>query len=353
MDLRFVDHPGFHRSSVALVATSTLAGAALGVLPPLAYDAPDLAREPDTVLVLALVAAALALGKSFGRIPARVGLALAAGLWLWFSRGAGWGVSALGFAGFAAAALAVGPSRHWLGRVLSAVVIVAAAWAASRVAGAEELVNWPRGLRLAVAGLGFGLVALAALVPAHVLAVIDPIAPLRRALPVDMDPELSGLCQRTVGIWQVSRGKMAADDPSMPLLRDGVARVLESARRVVESQARQPHEPSLDERIVALDQRLAATSDEATGEQYRAARAALDEQKRLHRRRRQGRERVVATLHHHVATLERFYLAAISLEDSRHGASADRRQLAELASDMATSGEALDELDTPTPVAAN
>jgi hypothetical protein len=96
-----------------------------------------------------------------------------------------------------------------------------------------------------------------------------------------------------------------------------------------------------------LDQRIAAATDGEVKAQYQAARGALDDQQRYRNHIRQGRERLIARMHNHVAALEKFELAATGLEAAR-AASAGLsvvKQLEELSNDVAASGEALAELE--------
>ena len=105
---------------------------------------------------------------------------------------------------------------------------------------------------------------------------------------------------------------------------------------------------SLSRRLFTLA-RIAAATDAEVKAQYQAARAALDDQRRYRDHIRQGRERLIARMHNHVTTLEKFQLAATGLEASRAAATADGRQLEELSQDVAASGEALAEVELGVP----
>ena len=107
-----------------------------------------------------------------------------------------------------------------------------------------------------------------------------------------------------------------------------------------------PTDAELTQRQDELDQKIAAATDAEAKAQYQAARAALDDQQRYRAQIRQGRERLVARMHNHVAALEKYELAATSLEASR-AARADEvaaGQLDELSQSVTASGEALAEL---------
>ena len=96
-----------------------------------------------------------------------------------------------------------------------------------------------------------------------------------------------------------------------------------------------------------LDQRIAAATDAEVKAQYQSARAALDDQRRYRDSHRAEPRAPVARMHNHVAALEKFQLAATGLVAARAasaGATAVK-QLEELSSDVAASGEALAELE--------
>ena len=115
-----------------------------------------------------------------------------------------------------------------------------------------------------------------------------------------------------------------------------------------------PSDGELAERMADLDQRIASATDAEVRSQYQAARAALGDQQRYREHIRQGRERLVARMHNHVAALEKFELAATGLEAAR-AASAGLsvvKQLEELSNDVAASGEALVELELGTALGA-
>jgi len=68
-------------------------------------------------------------------------------------------------------------------------------------------------------------------------------------------------------------------------------------------------------------------------------RAALADQLRYRNHIRQGQERLVARMHNHVTTLEKFQLAATGLEAARASATGANQQLDELSQSVAASGE--------------
>src|SRR5262249_12332888 len=141
-------------------------------------------------------------------------------------------------------------------------------------------------------------------------------------------------------------------EPGCDLVRDGVLKMLEVAVKSAAVKPLGPSEQELATRMSDLDKRIAAATDAEVKQQYTAARAALDDQRRYRAQIRQGRERVVARMHNHVAALEKFQLAATGLEASRVATSGATKQLAELSQEVAASGEALAEVELGvTPVA--
>jgi len=136
-----------------------------------------------------------------------------------------------------------------------------------------------------------------------------------------------------------------------------VLKTLEVAARSAGVKITGPSEAELAQRMADLDQRIAAATDSEVKTQYEAARVALGDQQRYREHIRQGRERLVARMHNHVAALEKFELAATGLSAARVASAGSPvvRQLEELSHDVAASGEALAELelgDAPAGVAS-
>jgi hypothetical protein len=337
MALRFDDHADFHRVTLGATLIGLATGLAAGALPlPTATPAP---------LVGGLVGLAAGVGLVHGRLGLRLvaaGLAVAAfaallpvGPWPAL-------VAASALAAFAAASGARAHRPVALG--LAAVGVGLAGWAGLRLGFAHELTSWPAALAAGVGASAMAFAGSLAVVPRHLRWQAEPIAAALAALPAGLDPDLRALCDRSVGLWTAARAKLADDDTNTTLLRDGVLRVLDTAARA--ATGRPAGAADLDQRMADLDQRISTVTDAEARAQYVAARASLEEQRRLHQRLHQGQERVVARLHNHVATLERFQLAVLSL-DAAHGAEATQPLLArlgELSTDMAASSEALGEL---------
>jgi hypothetical protein len=191
-----------------------------------------------------------------------------------------------------------------------------------------------------------GIVGVLAMLPRHIQVVLDPVQAALARLPAGLDVEVRSLCARSAAIWATAQDRLA-DDASKHLVRDGVLKTLEVAARSVEVEIVGASEAELAQRMADLDQRIAAATDHEVRTQYQSARAALDDQQRYRDRIRQGRERLIARMHNHVAALEKFELAATGLRAAQP-MSADSSmvsQLEELSHDVAASCEALAELE--------
>ena len=348
MALRFLDHEGFHRAAICMAGAGFAAGALASLLP----------QPIPPALIGGVAGAALGVGLAHGRLIARIAAAAVAVVACWLLLKVDVWAALAGLGAVAGIGLAVGErSRRPLAMMIGALTVFAAAWAALRISYAEQTASWPAWLTVATGSTALAFASVLALVPARLSWVPDPILARLRLLPAGLDAEVRDLCNRSVGLWNGAKNKI--DDPaSAELLRDGVEKVLDVAARTAPSSAAPSADGELDRRIEELDRRIAGTTDTVTREQYQAARAALDDQKRLRDRMRQGRERVVARLHNHVATLEKFQLAAQNLEASRASAEAVPAVagLTELSADVAHSSEALADLETmqaePTAAAA-
>jgi hypothetical protein len=344
MGIRFVDQEGFHRAAVCMAGAGFAAGALASVLP-----------EPvPPALAGGVVGAAIGIGLAHGKLAWRlVAATLALVAFGVLVKIDVWAALA-GCAAIGAVGLAVGErARRPLALGLGAIAMFAAAWAALRISYAEQTASWPTWLAVAAGSTALAFASVLALVPARIGWVRDAIGGRLRMLPDGLDPEVRGLCDRSIALWASGKDKIA-DAASRELLRDGVDKVLEVAHRTAQASSAPADDADLDERIGELDRRIAAAADAVTRDQYRAARAALDDQKRLRERMRTGRERIVARMHNHVATLERFHLAALGVEATRVTADATT-PLTELSADVASSSEALAEIalavDPATPVA--
>lgn len=257
--------------------------------------------------------------------------------------------------GAIAAAMGVGLTtglRGWKALAtlaVAAVTTLVAVWVSLRFDHAAKLQSWPHVLRAALSASAMGIVGVVAMLPRHLSFSMDPVAAAVRKLPAKLDAEVKELCTRSVTIWTSSKAKLSDRDPGLNLVRDGVLKTLEVAVKSaqVESGGGASKDEELAKRAADLEARIAAATDAEVKAQYEAARGAVGDQQRYREQIKNNRERLVARMHNHVAALEKFHMAATGLEASRAAgaASASVKQLEELSHDVATSGEALAELE--------
>jgi len=335
MDIRFADHPSFQRAAAGMVGGALVFGVALHPLTALA---------PLAGGILGIAAgAAVAHGKALWRM-----LAAGAALLPLFLMTPSWPALAAVAAVLSLALVVGGPRglRGLAGLLLGAMTTLVAMWCALRIGHARQTVHWSPLVTTGVASAAMGIVGVLAMLPRHLQLVVDPVAAALNKLPVNLDAEVRDLCARSVAIWTAAQDRIA-DHAGKDLVRDGVLKTLEVATKSAEVKISGPTQAELAQRMVDLDQRIAAATDSEVKTQYQSARAALDDQQRYRDRIRQGRERLVARMHNHVAALEKFELAATGLEAARAASvgSSVVKQLEELSHDVAASGEALAELE--------
>jgi hypothetical protein len=335
MALRFTDHSSFQRAAAGMVCGALLFGAGLHPVTPLA---------PLVGGVLGItIGAAIAHGRAAWRVVAG-GAALA----LLFAAPPGWPMLVAAAAILALAVAIGGPRgvRGLAGVALGAFAMLVAMWCALRIDHAQATRHWPPVVATAIAAAAMGLVGALATLPRHVAIAIDPVRAAMRRLPASLDAEVRGLCARAAAIWSSASARIT-DDTGRVLVRDGVLKTLEVAARSADVVPTGPDDAELAQRIADLAQRIAAATDGEVRAQYQAARTAVADQQRYRDRIRQGRERLVARMHNHVAALEKFQLAATGLEVARAASAgaAAVRELDELSHDVTASGEALAEID--------
>jgi hypothetical protein len=351
MDIRFGDHASFHRAAAGMALGSLLAGIAFHFLTGASNIAPLLGG-------LAGVAAGAAWG--YGKLTWRVLAAALATIPL-FALALQWPALAI-TAAVVGLGIAVGGKAGATGLrgALSVGVAIAtlllAMWCSLRVDTARETQGWPGWWIDGMAAGAMGIVAALAVLPRHLALVSDPVQAALKRLPPALDPEVLHLCRRSAEIWGGAKEHLADGDPGRDLVRDGVLKTLEVAVKSAGVKAIGPGEEALAARMADLDQRIAAATDAEVKAQYTAARAALEDQRRYREHIANGRERLVARMHNHIAALEKFQLAATGLV-AAHAATSGAtavKQLEELSSDVAASGEALAEIELgePAPAAA-
>jgi hypothetical protein len=275
-------------------------------------------------------------------------LAAGAALVLLFVMTPSWPTLAAVAAVLSLAVAAGGPRglRGLVGVLFGAMMALVAMWCALRIGHARQTIHWSGLATTVTAAAAMGLVGVLAMLPRHVQVVLDPVHAALKKLPANLDAEVRGLCARSAAIWSTAQDQIT-DEAGKNLVRDGVLKTLEVAAKSADVKITGPSEAELARRIADLDQRIAAATDSEVRTQYQSARAALGDQQRYRDHIRQGRERLVARMHNHVAALEKFELAATGLEAAR-AASAGLsvvKQLEELSNDVAASGEALADLE--------
>ena len=236
--------------------------------------------------------------------------------------------------------------RGLVGLLLGAMTTLVAMWCALRIGHAKQTIHWSPLVTTLTAAAAMGMVSVLAMLPRHLQFLVDPVQAALNKLPANLDAEVRGLCARSAAIWSTAQDQIA-DDAGKNLVRDGVLKTLEVAARSAGVKVTGPSEAELAHRMADLDHRIAAATDSEVKTQYQAARAALGDQQRYRECIHQGRERLVARMHNHVAALEKFELAATGLPAARAASAGSPvvRQLEELSHDVTASGEALAELE--------
>jgi hypothetical protein len=335
MDIRFADHPSFQRAAAGMVGGALLFGVAL-------HPVTGMAPLAGGILGIA-AGAAIGYGKPAWRIAAAlaalVPLLVMTPTWPMLA-----GVAAVVALGLAAG----GPRgpRALISLLFGAITALVAMWCALRIGQARQTVHWPAMVTTATSAAAMGIVGVLAMLPRHLQLVIDPVHAAVKKLPANLDAEVRDLCARSAAIWTAAQDRIS-DDAGKNLVRDGVLKTLEVAARSAEVKLSGPSEAELTQRMTDLDQRIAAATDREVKTQYQSARAALDDQQRYRAKIRQGRERLVARMHNHVAALEKFELAATGLDAARAEATGSSviSQLEELSHEVEASGDALAELE--------
>ncbi len=333
MDLRFTDHSQFHRAAAGMVGSAIGFSLALHPITPLA---------PLVGGVLGIgLGAAFAYGKSWRMI-----FAVLATLPL-FLMSPTW-ASLVASASIASLGIALGGPRGMrglAGMALGIATTVVAMWVAVRIGHAQRTMAWPTWITDAVAAAAMGIVGVLATLPRHFSMAVDPVSAAKRALPSVLDAEVRDLCNRASAIWTTAKERLDAQDQA--LVREGVLKAFEVASKSNAVKLSGSGDSELVARMAELDKRIAAATDDEVKTQYQSARAALDDQQKYRDRIRQGRERLVARMHNHVAALEKYQLAATGLEASRVEGAPAMKQLEELSKDVAASSEALAEVELP------
>jgi hypothetical protein len=334
MDIRFADHPSFHRAAAGMV----LGGAAAGLaLHPLSAHAP---------IVGGLAGIAIGTAAGYGKLAFRIAAAALASIPLFLMAPSPPMLAAVACTmGLGVALFGLRGARGLFAMMFGAATTLLAIWAAVRVTGAHETHAWPAWARDTVAAGAMSMIGVIAMLPRHLAMSFDPVGAAVRRLPTDLDAEVRELCNRSLAIWSAAKDKL--DDPGRALVRDGVMKTLEVATKSADVKVAGATDGELAKRMEDLDARIASATDAEVKSQYQSARGALDDQRRYRDHIKQNRERLIARMHNHVAALEKFQLAAGGLAAVRAATAGAQavKQLEELSADVAASGEALAELE--------
>jgi hypothetical protein len=281
--LRFRDHEKFHKAALFMMLGGALGGLATHIA---STNAAGNAAGASPWALVIVAGAALA------------GVVLAAG---------GIGDAVRGVRGRRALiALAVAVGTFFLARFVL-----------QSIAGAQELAKLPSWLVAMTAGIGFGAVAVVALVPRHVYIASDRVGRAFREVQ-GLTGEARDLSQRGYDLWRRVDSNLGEGDPSRETLEDAVLRLLATAKRWQSVETAQPYAAASDliERVETLDQRIERASDSVARQEYARARAALAEQLRYLEDIGKSRERVLARMHNYLAAMEQLRMAVINVEST-------------------------------------
>lgn len=349
MEIRFDDHPSFHRAAAGMVGGSLVFSLALH----------PVAGWPVSPIAAGLLGIAAGAAWAYGKPTWRMAAAVAACAPLVIGSGTIGAPVVAAMCGLLALGVGLGGVRGTKGLVaimLALGTTAIAVWAAQKFQFAQQLVGISPLSKHLLAGTAMGMIGTLAVLPRHLRIAFDPVTAALRGLPAHLDGEVKTLCTRSVAIWNTTKAKLDDSDPNKELVRDAVLKTIEVATKSADIKLSGATDAELAARMEDFDKRIAAASDAEIKTQYQQARAALEDQCRYRARIRQDRERLVARMHNHVTTLEKFQLAATGLEVSRVAQQPATKQLDELSADVAASGEALAEIElgvsgpSPTPL---
>jgi hypothetical protein len=217
-----------------------------------------------------------------------------------------------GTAAILAIALSLGTKGmvRWSTVLLGTAVGTLAAWVAIKISFSAQTQTWSALLTDTVAASAVGMIGVIAMLPRHIKFAQDPVQAAVAALPAQLDPEVQHLARHCVALWNNNKTQMEADPSNRELLQSGVVTVLQTAAK--EGLPMTGSDDELASRLSQMQSRIDGASDDETRTQYVAAKQAMIEQQEYRSKQRTQRDRLVAKLHHQVATLEKFQLAAQS-----------------------------------------
>ena len=167
--------------------------------------------------------------------------------------------------------------------------------------------------------------------------------PTAALAPSPADDELADLMKQAATTYQEAASALTAHKPALRAAEELMQRIARFGQRWqdISAQARRSDPQALAARLVDLQARREASSDEQVRSEYQRAAAAVQAQLDTLKEIGAGRERAVARLHHQVATLERLRLTAL-----RHRSADAARQGEELRALVDELTQAGAELDT-------
>jgi len=264
-------------------------------------------------LPLAVVAGAAVYGAADPETRSRArdlaivvfGTAFAAAALAAVSRGdMGWAWGGAIFAGALGLLFARGQSgqRFWVAAGAGAAAALAARFVMTQFADASFGPTW---LVAGATGVSFGVVALLGTLPRHLHWA-------QRAGQVGEAQEILARAQAVAD--HCARGEDTALRDAVGIevdrLRDVAGKLGELERQAAAS----PSADELDTRIAELSRRIDAASDAMAKTQFERAREAVEAQRTEVASIAVGRERILARMHHALATIERMRLSAVGAE---------------------------------------
>lgn len=345
--LKFAEHEEFHRAAIHMTVAGALAGLAAHVATLLDPRLGGLAAP----IPLATLAAAAAYGATRPAIRTRVrelavlvGLAAAAAIALAVAETRGARPEVL--AGIFAAGFAVIATRGTRGTPLLLGLAAAAGAALLGRQVVEALADGARAMPpwagAALAGGGFGLVALLGTLPRHLSIHEEQVTARWNAVRPRATGELGELLGRAHVLWERTAGSVEAGSPAHRAIEESVVRLFDVAIRWMDVEAAAAAQPKaeLASRLADMDRKVDGTTDDIARGQYARARSALAEQLAYVGEIETSRERVIARLHHYLAAMERLRFAVLNNRSA--DASRQSTEVQPILSDLEALGKELD-----------
>jgi hypothetical protein len=232
--------------------------------------------------------------------------------------------------------------------LLAGVLGVALAYVAQKIPPAlmaqDFMLELPTMAANLLGGMGMGLVVGSATIARHLTVKLEAVdKELQGLLPAaTADDEISKLVAQAMTSYKQAAECLEEHPQARVTAEQLVKKIARFGKKWqdIESQAQKSDRKKLDERMVELQARKDASSDDAVRTEYERALGALREQLTSLAEIEKGRERAVARLHHQVATLDRLRLAAL-----RHrsvGAGKFGEELKSVVDELVLAGQELD-----------